>query len=113
MRVLLLPLVLSACTVPVGQRVRALLVDEVAACTAPEEGGDATATITLEQSGDLYLAELVEVGTERRQSLPSQRDGLTVTFTCPAGFDEITVRRMTVLQSQKGVEPVETSRPAP
>jgi hypothetical protein len=113
MRACALLMLLTACTVPVGQKVRALLVDETLTCREPEGGGDRIAVLALDQEGDLYTAELVEVATGKRFSIPSVREGLDVTFTCPAGIDSVTVRRATVLESTRDATTEDAGRPAP
>lgn len=91
-------LLLSGCVVSQGQKVTVLLLDE----TIPCEGAnpDPTATLALDQADDLYQVQVKEVDTGKVYTLAGVREGLQVTFTCPAGFTELLVRHGTILQER-------------
>ncbi len=103
---------LGACTVPAGQRVRALLQDEVLTCQDVE--GVNLATLRLEQAEDLYVAEFAVGDSGKHQVLGAERDGLDVTFVCPEGLDTLLVRRISVLQAKQDNDPAtEPTSPQP
>jgi hypothetical protein len=100
MRWMLLTGMLTACGSPaVGQKVRALLIDDTVTCEPTADGSLHVANLTLEVADDIFLAEVVETATGDRITVPSRRSGTQVTFTCPEGLSTLTVRRVSVLAS--------------
>ena len=103
---------LAACGADEGQKVRALLIDHAIECVSGDDGV-AVATVDLEQPEDLYVAEALVVATGDRLALSAVRRGRRVTFTCPEGLAEVTVRTATVLTSTLEAPSDDEPTPAP
>lgn len=100
-RFILVGLMAAACTTPFGQKVTVLLTDETLSCVTPTGGGDAVASLELDQPEDFYQSEVIDQETGVAYLLPATREGTAVTFECPDGFSELIVRHATVLQAKQ------------
>lgn len=101
LRFILVGLVTTACATPYGQKVTILLTDDTIDCVVPNGETQAVATLQLDQPEDFYQSEVVNQTDGTAYLLPATRDGTTVTYDCPAGFDTLVVRHATVLQAKR------------
>lgn len=101
-RFILVGLVATACATPFGQKVTILLTDETVDCVVPNGETKGVATLELDQPEDFYQSEVVNQTDGTAYLLPATRDGTTVTYECPSGFDTLIVRHATVLQAKRG-----------
>jgi hypothetical protein len=101
----------AACVVQPGQKVRARIIDVTVSCSEPTADDPSTGFVVLPDEGDLFVAEALDLRTDKVLSVPYERDGRNVTFFCLPEMTQFGLKLVEVLNRSE--EPYDSDPEVP